>query len=88
MKKNMGVIDRIIRVILAAGIGDLVALKIVVGVPAVVLGLLALVFLATSLVGFCPLYAPFGIKICKVGNPVEVGSTQMFDVDGEAPKKQ
>ncbi len=87
MKKNMGVVDRIVRIVLAVGIGVVVGMKIVVGIPAIVLGLVALVFLATSLVGFCPLYAPFGIKTCKVVNPTEVGSTQMFDVDGEAPSK-
>jgi hypothetical protein len=87
MKKNMGVVDRVIRVVLAIAIGAAAGLQIVTGVTAVVLGALALIFLATSLIGFCPLYAPFGIKTCKVVNPAEVGSTQMFDADGDAPLK-
>ena len=87
MKKNMGGADRIIRALLAVGAAALIYMQVVTGVWAVVVGVLALVFLATSLVGFCPAYEPFGIKTCKVVNPVEVAQTQMFDADGEAPAK-
>ena len=87
MKKNMGVVDRIVRLLLAAGIVALLAMKIVVGVWAVVLGVLALIFVVTAAIAFCPLYEPFGIKTFKVVNPAEVASTQMFDVDGDTPAK-
>ncbi len=62
---NMGIIDRILRVILATTVGVLVFLKILTGIPAIVLGVLACVFLLTSLIGFCPLYVPFKISTNK-----------------------
>jgi hypothetical protein len=34
------------------------------GILAIVLGILAGVFVLTSVVGFCPLYAPFGLRTC------------------------
>lgn len=87
MKKNMGVADRVIRLLLAAAGGVLVGLQVITGVWAIVVGVLALIFLATSAAGFCPLYEPFGIKTCKVVDPVEVAQTQMFDADGDAPNR-
>lgn len=64
MKKNMGSMDRVIRVVLAAVFGLLVLTGAVNGVLAIVLGVLAVVFLGTAAIGFCPLYAPFGISTC------------------------
>jgi hypothetical protein len=87
MRKNMGAIDRIVRIALALAVGVLAYLQVLNGPLAVALGILALVFLATGLVGFCPLYAPFGIKTCKVVNPVEVAQTQLFNPDGTADTK-
>ena len=87
MKKNMGVTDRVVRLLLAVAGGVLIALNIVVGGWAIVVGVVALLFLATSVIGFCPGYEPFGIKTCRVVNPAEAASTQMFDADGEAPNK-
>ena len=65
MKKNMGNADRIIRVILAIVITVLYFTGILEGTLGIVLMVLAAIFLATSLVGFCPLYLPFGIRTCK-----------------------
>jgi hypothetical protein len=65
MKKNMGFADRTIRVIAALAFAGLIATKTVTGVPAAVLGLLAVVFTATALIGTCPLYLPFGISTCS-----------------------
>lgn len=65
MKKNMGTTDRIVRTIIAAVIAVLYFGKVISGTLGIVLLILALVFLATSLVSFCPLYAPLGIKTCK-----------------------
>jgi hypothetical protein len=87
MKRNMGVTDRVVRLLLAVAVGVLVGMKIVVGGWAIAVGVVALVFLATSIIGFCPIYEPFGIKTCKVVNRAEVASTQMFDADGDAPSK-
>ena len=64
MKKNMGTADRIIRIIIALVITALYAFNVISGTPALVLLALAGIFLLTSLVSFCPLYAIFGIKTC------------------------
>jgi len=65
MKKNMGSVDRIVRVVIAAVIAILFFTNIISGALGIVLLVLAIVFLATSLISFCPLYLPFGIKTCK-----------------------
>jgi hypothetical protein len=62
MKKNMGIADRIIRVALAAVVVVLYSLKQLSATAAIVLGILAAVFVATSIVGVCPLYLPLGIS--------------------------
>lgn len=65
MKKNMGTGDRVIRVIIAAVIAVLFFTGVVKGTFGIVLLVLAGIFVLTSLISFCPLYAPFGIKTCK-----------------------
>lgn len=65
MKKNMGRTDSIIRIIVALAIAVLYFTGQISGTTAIVLGILAAVFLITSLVGFCPLYVPFGISTCS-----------------------
>lgn len=60
----MGTADRIIRIIIAAIIGVLYFTGTVSGTLGIVLLVLAGVFALTSLVSFCPLYAPFGINTC------------------------
>jgi hypothetical protein len=65
MKKNMGGADRIIRVIVAIVFAVLYFTGTVTGTVGLVLIILGGVFLATSLVSFCPLYLPFGINTCK-----------------------
>lgn len=62
MKANMGTIDRIIRAALAVLVGVLWYSGQISGTVAIVLGILAIVFLLTSLISFCPLYAPFRIS--------------------------
>jgi hypothetical protein len=62
MKKNMGMTDKAIRFILAAIIGVLYYTKVINGTLAIVLGVLAVVFILTSFISFCPLYLPFGIN--------------------------
>lgn len=64
MKKNMGSVDRIIRVILAAVMAALYFTGTVTGTLGLVLVILAAIFLLTSLISFCPLYVPFGISTC------------------------
>ena len=65
MKKNMGTADRIIRVLLAAIFVALYFTGTVTGTWGIVLLVLAGVFVLTSVVSFCPLYAPFGMKTCS-----------------------
>lgn len=62
MKTNMGTVDRIVRVVLALVVGVLFVAGQLTGVAAAVLGILALVFLATGAIAFCPLYVPFKIS--------------------------
>jgi hypothetical protein len=66
MKKNMGTADRIIRVVIAAVIAALYIADILTGTLGIVLLVLAGVFVLTSLISFCPLYAPFGLKTCPM----------------------
>lgn len=65
MKMNMGKVDRMLRAFVAAPV--LIVLGLVAGagsVLGIVLFVLAAVMLATAAAGYCPLYAPFGIKTC------------------------
>lgn len=61
MKKNMGAVDRTLRTLLAVILAILVLVGVVKGTLAYILVVVAIVFLATSLFGFCPLYVPLGI---------------------------
>lgn len=61
----MGGADRVIRVIIAAIIAVLYFTKVIPGTLGIVLLALAGIFVLTSLISFCPLYAPFGINTCK-----------------------
>jgi hypothetical protein len=65
MKKNMGNADRIIRSIVVVIIAALILTGQVSGTLAIVLGIVAVAFVATSLISWCPTYVPFGISTCK-----------------------
>ena len=62
MTKNMGTVDRIIRFIFAVALAVLYFTGVISGTLAIILGILGTVFLLTSIVGFCPLYAPFKLS--------------------------
>ena len=66
MKKNMGTADRIIRPIIAIIMAILYFNGIVTGIVGIVLLALAGIFVVTSFVSFCPIYAIFGLKTCKI----------------------
>ncbi len=66
MKKNMGRADRIIRLLLAAIIVILFFTDVITGTLGIVLLVIAGIFVLTSFVSFCPLYAPFGLSTCAV----------------------
>jgi len=70
MKKNMGSMDKGIRVFLAVIIAILYFTNQITGVAAIVLGLFAVVFLLTSFMSFCPLYVPFKLSTLKKSDKV------------------
>lgn len=65
MTKNMGTIDRTIRIILAIILGLLYYNGTITGTLGLVLVILGVVFLLTSAISFCPLYLPFGLSTRK-----------------------
>ena len=64
MKANMGTVDRIVRVLLAAVFAYLYFSGTVTGTVGLVLVVLGGVFLLTSLISFCPLYTLVGFSTC------------------------
>ena len=65
MKKNMGSIDKAVRILVAIIIASLYFGKLISGSVAVFLLILAGVFIITSFVSYCPLYLPLGISTRK-----------------------
>ncbi len=66
MKKNMGSTDKIVRIVIAIVIAGLFYFNVISGTLGIVLLVFAGVFVLTSFISFCPLYAPFGISTCAV----------------------
>ena len=66
MKQNMGLIDKVIRIVVAI-------IMIVVGyfirdsygILSIILFIFAGIFILTSFIGFCPLYVPFKRNTAK-----------------------
>jgi hypothetical protein len=65
MKKNMGLADRIIRFSLAVIIAVLYFTNQISGTAAIILGIIALAFIVTSFMGFCPAYLPIKLSTAK-----------------------
>jgi len=65
MKANMGSLDKAIRIILAIVFSMLYITKMVEGIFGTILLVLGGIFLLTSIISFCPLYAIFGLSTCK-----------------------
>lgn len=65
MEKNMGSVDRVIRLVLAAVFAVLYFTGTVTGILGIILLVLGGVFVLTSLVSFCPLYVPFNLSTRK-----------------------
>ena len=65
MKPNMGNADKIIRILLAAVFAVLYFTNVITGTVGIVLLVFGAVFVLTSAISFCPLYAPFGISTRK-----------------------
>ena len=64
MKKNMGNLDRALRVLAAILFGVLYFTQMVTGTFGIILVVLGAIFLATSVISFCPLYTIVGINTC------------------------
>jgi len=60
--KNMGTVDRIIRLVAVLAVVAAYGLGMIGGTLALVLGAAAAVLLLTSLIGTCPAYMPFGLS--------------------------
>ena len=62
MKKNMGTIDKVVRILIALVVIGLYFANVISGTVAIVLLVLSAIFIITSLLSSCPLYLPFGIN--------------------------
>ena len=65
MKKNIGVIDRVIRILVAVVVVVLYFLHVISGTWAIILLVLAAVFVVTAILGLCPLYLPLDMSTRK-----------------------
>lgn len=66
MKKNMGSADKIIRLIVAVVLAILSYTGVLSGTIGIIALVLAAVFVLTSAISFCPLYAIVGMSTCPV----------------------
>lgn len=65
MTKNVGLIDRVLRLVVVVAIAIAIALGYLTGPLAIVFGVVALVALVTSLVSTCPAYSLLGVNTCR-----------------------
>jgi len=65
MKRNMGTIDKVVRILIALVIIGLYFANVISGTIAIVLLILSAIFILTGILNFCPLYLPFGINTDK-----------------------
>ena len=68
MKQNMGNVDKMVRIVVAIIIAALYFTNQITETAAIILLVLAGIFIVTSFISFCPLYLPFGIST-KPKNP-------------------
>ena len=66
MKKNMGIADKVIRILIALIIVILFYFKVITGTLGIVLLIAGGIFLLTSFTSFCPLYTIFGLSTCPM----------------------
>jgi hypothetical protein len=63
LSKNVGSIDRILRIVVGLGLISLVFVG-----PQTPWGWIGVVPLLTAAISFCPLYTLIGIRTCPIGN--------------------
>ena len=66
MKINEGNTDRILRVVGGVALAALGFSGVIAGGLGVGVGVVGIVMVLTGAIGFCPLYALFGISTCRV----------------------
>jgi len=62
MNRNLSFTDQVIRVSIGLVIAALYFMNMISGIVAIVLGVVAVIFIATSFINFCPLYYMLGIS--------------------------
>ena len=62
MKKNIGTIDKVIRILVTVAIAVLLFTNVLIGTLGIITLALAVIFVTTSIISFCPLYLLFGIN--------------------------
>ena len=65
MKKNIGTVDKVIRILIAVVVVTLYFTNVISGTLAIVLLVLSAVLVVTSLISICPLYLPFSFSSRK-----------------------
>jgi hypothetical protein len=65
MKKNMGTVDKVIRILVAVVVVILYFTNVISGTLAIILLVLSAIFVVTSILGICPLYMPLGLSTKK-----------------------
>jgi hypothetical protein len=65
MKKNMGTVDKVIRILVAVVVVTLYFANVISGTLGLILLALSAVFVLTSVFSICPLYMPFGLSTRK-----------------------
>jgi hypothetical protein len=65
MKKNVGSIDKVIRILMALLVITLYFTQVISGTVAVILLIVSAILILTSVISFCPIYWPFGISTDK-----------------------
>lgn len=65
MKKNVGTIDKVIRLLIAVVLVVLFFTHVITGTLAIILLVVSGILVLTSIISFCPLYWPFGLSTSK-----------------------
>lgn len=62
LPQNMHLIDRLIRAIFVIAVVILYFMHQITGTALIILGIIAVIFLITACIGFCPIYYALGIS--------------------------
>lgn len=65
MTKNVGAVDRAVRLVIGIALLALAFLHVVTGTMAIVAYIAGAVALVTGLVRFCPVWSIFGVNTCQ-----------------------